>query len=109
MYKKHSGQGCFYVFFRSGKPFQKPKRNIFVNLGLLLQSKWKKYLLLASGMACQGEPTHQCNLLQKAFRTASTAAFLKGVKNRDRLAEPYRPNLNDSANEERSSSGSLLT
>ncbi len=40
---------------------------------------------------------------------STTAAFVKGVKNRDRLAEPYRPNLNDSANEERSSSGSLLT
>jgi hypothetical protein len=37
-----------------------------------------------------------------------SAAFLKEGNNRDRLAEPYRPSLNDSANEERSISGSLL-
>ncbi len=27
----------------------------------------RKYLLLASGMACQGETTHQCNLAPEGF------------------------------------------
>ncbi len=47
--------------------------------------------------------TPSCEEFPSQQSTAS-AAFLKGVKNRDRLAEPYRPNLNDSTNEERSTS-----
>ena len=46
---------------------------------------------------------------QRAAVLAPTAAFLISDNNRDRLAEPYRPNLNVSANEERSTTGSLWT
>jgi hypothetical protein len=34
--------GCIDELFRPGKPFQKPIRDIFVQMGLRLQSKWLK-------------------------------------------------------------------
>src|SRR5260370_31975156 len=34
--------GCIDELFRPGKPFQKPIRGIFVQMGLRLQSKWLK-------------------------------------------------------------------
>jgi hypothetical protein len=34
--------GCIDELFRPGKPFQKPKRDIFVQMGLGLQRKWLK-------------------------------------------------------------------
>src|SRR5215469_3224556 len=44
-----------------------------------------------------------CQCLPKRVWLSSTSAgFLIGDNNRNRLAEPYHPRLNDSANEERS-------
>jgi len=34
--------GCIDELFRPGKPFQKPIRDVFVQMGLRLQSKWLK-------------------------------------------------------------------
>ena len=50
-FNERSNRGCTksllepgYIdeLFRPGKPFQKPKRDIFVQMGLRLQSKWLK-------------------------------------------------------------------